>query len=395
MTAAQVLQATGEELRRRGYRVGVDGATVRAEKGFLREVGNLLFHLSLLVLLFGIAIGALFGFEGRVVVAEGAGFSNTRSQYDEFWPGPFTDEARLTPFFLTLDEFTARFEQTGPQRGTPRDFRADITVTREPGLPEEETTIAVNSPLDVRGTKLFLTGNGYAPRVTVRDGEGREVVTGPVVFLPLDGFFTSEGVVKAPGARPEELGFEGLFLPTAAFDPVTGPYSLSPDTLDPQLLLTAWTGDLGLSDGAQSVYRLDTADMEQVSEGGQPFTRALRPGETMTLPDGLGSITFDGVARFANFQIAYDPGKEVSLVAATMLLVGLTMSLTIPRRRVWVRVHPTDAGTTGVEVGSYSLTRHDPPQELLDELVRTSAAGTQASAGTEVSARTATPVTKE
>ena len=64
---------------------------------------------------------------GRVVVAAGAGFSNTRSQYDEFWPGPFTDEARLTPFFLTLDEFTARFEQTGPQRGTPRDFRADIS----------------------------------------------------------------------------------------------------------------------------------------------------------------------------------------------------------------------------------------------------------------------------
>ncbi|MFC3689218.1 cytochrome c biogenesis protein ResB [Aquipuribacter hungaricus] len=401
---AHVLRATAEELRRRGFRVGVDASTVHAEKGYLREVGNLLFHLSLLVLLFGIAVGALFGFEGRVVVAEGGGFANTRSQYDEFSPGPFTDEARLTPFFLTLNTFTARFEQTGPQRGSARDFRADVTLTRRPGSPAEETTIAVNSPLDVRGTKLFLTGNGYAPRVTVRDGEGREVAAGPVIFLPLDGFFTSEGVVKAPDARPEQLGFEGLFLPTAAFDPVTGPYSLSPDTLDPQLLLTAWTGDLGLSDGApQSVYRLDTTAMDQLSEGGQPLTRALRPGETMTLPDGLGSITFDGVARFANFQIAYDPGKEVSLVAAIMLLVGLTMSLTIPRRRVWVRVHPTDAGTTGVEVAAYSLTRQDPPTELLDELVRLSATGPGSGPGsgpepiarTKVPARTATPATKE
>ena len=370
-TSGDVLRAAVGELRRRRFRVSVDGATVRAEKGYLREVGNLLFHLSLLVLLFGVAAGALFGFEGRVVVAEGAGFANTRSQYDEFFPGPFTDESRLTPFFFSLDDFSATFEQAGPQRGTPRDFRADITVTRQPGTPEEETTIEVNSPLDVDGTKVFLTGNGYAPRVTVRDGEGREVASGPVVFLPLDGFFTSGGVVKAPDARPEQLGFEGLFLPTAAFDPVTGPYSLSPDTLDPQLLLTAYTGDLGLSDGTpQSVYVLDTSGLEQLSVDGQPFTRALRPGDSMTLPDGLGSVTFDGVARFANFQIAYDPGKEVSLVAAIMLLVGLTMSLTIPRCRVWVRVHPTDTGTTGVEVAAYSLTRQDPPGEELDELAR-------------------------
>ncbi|MFC3690538.1 cytochrome c biogenesis protein ResB [Aquipuribacter hungaricus] len=404
LAAVQVLRVTAEELRRRGFRVDIDGSTVRAEKGYLREVGNLLFHLSLLVLLFGIAIGALFGFEGRVVVAEGGGFSNTRSQYDEFSPGPFTDEARLTPFFLTLDTFTARFEQTGPQRGSARDFRADVTLTRRPGSPAEETTIAVNSPLDVRGTKLFLTGNGYAPRITVRDGQGREVASGPVVFLPLDGLFTSEGVVKAPDAQPEQLGFQGLFLPTAAFDPVTGPYSLSPDLLDPQLLLTAWTGDLGLSDGApQSVYRLDTTDMEQLSEGGQPLTRALRPGETMTLPDGLGSVTFDGVARFVNLQIAYDPGKEVSLAAAIMLLVGLTMSLTIPRRRVWVRVHPTDACTTGVEVAAYSLTRQDPPTELLRQLLQVSGAdtgsgsgpGTGSTARTEMPAWTATPVTKE
>ena len=388
--SGDVLRVTAEELRRRRFRVSVDGATVRAEKGFLREVGNLLFHLSLLVLLFGVAAGALFGFEGRVIVAEGAGFSNTRSQYDDFSPGPFVDESRLTPFFFTLDDFSATFEQAGPQRGTPRDFRADITVTRQPGEREEATTIEVNSPLDVRGTKVFLTGNGYAPRVTVRDGQGREVTTGPVVFLPLDGFFTSEGVVKAPDARPEQLGFEGLFLPTAAFDPVTGPYSLSPDILDPQLLLTAYTGDLGLSDGApQSVYVLDTADLDQVNEDGQPFTRALRPGETMTLPNGLGSVTFDGVARFANFQIAYDPGKEVSLVAAIMLLVGLTMSLTIPRRRVWVRVHDTDTGTTGVEAGEYSLTRQDPPQDELDDLVRL------CTASPVTSAPTATPGTKE
>jgi len=295
--AGDVLAAAAAELRRRRFRVRVDADAVRAEKGYLREAGNLLFHLSLLVLLFGVAAGALFGYEGRVIVVEGAGFSNTRSQYDEFTPGPLTDQTRLTPFSFTLEDFTASFEPVGPQRGTPRYFRAEVMVdTGAPGAPEPQT-IEVNHPLDVAGTKAFLTGNGYAPQVTVRDGAGTTVFTGPVVFLPLDGNLASEGVIKAPDAQPTQLAFEGLFLPTAAVDPRTGPYSAFPDTLNPQLLLTAYTGDLGLGDGAlQSVYALDKTDLTQVTVDGQPFARALRIGETMTLPDGQGSITFDAVA---------------------------------------------------------------------------------------------------
>lgn len=367
----EVLARAAAELRRRRFRVRVAGDAVRAEKGYLRETGNLTFHLSLLVLLFGVAAGSLFGFEGRVIVAEGGGFSNARSQYDEFTPGPLVDEAALTPFSFTLEDFSASFELTGPQRGSPRDFRADVQVVREPGTPPEATTIEVNSPLDVDGTKVFLTGNGYAPRVTVRDGSGTEVFTGPAVFLPLDGNFTSEGVVKAPDARPTQLAFEGLFLPTAAVDPQNGPYSLFPDTLDPQLFLTVYTGDLGMDGGTpQSVYTLDRSGLTQVSVDGKPFAQALAVGDTMTLPDGQGSITFDGVARFVNFQIARDPGKEVSLVAAVMLLAGLTMSLTVRQRRVWVRARPGEAGGTAVEVAGLSLTRRDPPEDELPDLAR-------------------------
>ncbi|WP_461021691.1 cytochrome c biogenesis protein ResB [Thalassiella azotivora] len=378
----QELTSAARELRRRRYRVVVDGDTVRAEKGYLREIGNLAFHLSLLVLLVGVAAGSLLGFEGRVIVAESQGFSNTRSQYDEFTPGPLVDETSLTPFSFTLERFSASFEPDGPQRGTPRDFRADVHVVTPQGRAESQQTIEVNHPLEIDGTKVFLTGNGYAPRVTVRDGTGEAVFSGPVVFLPLDGNLTSEGVVKAPDARPTQLGFEGLFLPTAAVDPTTGPTSLFPAALDPRLVLTAFTGDLGLGDGRpQSVFTLDKADLSQVTIDGQPLAKALAVGETMTLPDGQGSITFDGVSRFANFQIAYDPGKEISLAAAVMLLAGLTVSLLVRRRRVWVRVRPAPQHTgTSVELAVSALTRRGSPEEELDQLVTAltrSPAGTQ------------------
>lgn len=367
-SADELLAAAAAELRRRRFRVHVEHDQVRAERGYLREAGNLLFHLSLLVLLFGVAFGQLFGFEGRVAIAEGAGFSNVRAQYDEFTPSPLTNVDDLEPFSLTLEDFAVTYETAAAKRGEPRDFTATLAYQIASGPTSRKIRVQPNHPLNVNETKVFLTGHGYAPRVTVRDGGGRTVFTGPVIFLPNDASYASDGVVKAPDARPTQLGFEGFFLPTGAMGP-QGPYSAFPDALNPQLFLTAYTGDLGLADGIpESVYTLDKSDLTQVREGGKPFARALAVGDTMRLPGGRGSLTFEGLSRFANFQIAHDPGKELSLLAAIMLLVGLTASLTIRRRRIWVRLAPAGQPHDQhlrVEVAGFSLTRlGSPPGEV-------------------------------
>ena len=356
---AEALEAAAAALRRRRYRVVVSGAEVRAERGYAREFGNLLFHLSLLVLLLGVALGRLFGFEGRVAVAEGAGFSNVPSQYDEFNKRPFTDMLGLEPFSFTLEDLRVAFETGEEKRGEPRHFAAKLDYVRGGETEPQSIEVAPNHPLDVAETKVFLTGQGYAPKVTVRDGRGDVVFTGPVIFLPQDASYASDGVIKIPDARPTQLAFEGFFLPTAAIGD-EGPYSAFPDTLNPRLFLTAYTGDLGMSDGVpQSVYVLDKDGVRQVRKDGEPFARALAVGETMRLPDGQGSLTFDGVARFANFQIAYDPGKEISLVAAVLLLAGVTASLLIRRRRIWLRVLPggDPQGPVRLEAAGLPLSR--------------------------------------
>ncbi len=250
----------------------------------------------------------------------------------------------------------------------PRGERAGAG-SRDAQPPEQTVTVEPNHPLTVNETKFFLTGNGYAPVVTVRDGRGQVVFTGPVLFLPLDTDNASEGVIKVPDAQPTQLAFEGLFLPTAAVGP-QGPYSTFPDTLDPQLFLTAYTGDLGLGDGVpQSVFTLDKDQLDQVRANGQPFSKALSVGETMRIPGGQGTLTFDRVSRFANFQIAHDPGKEIALAAAAVLLVGLTASLVIRRRRLWVRARVVEDGELRIEVARYSLTRREPPASEMDDLV--------------------------
>jgi cytochrome c biogenesis protein len=366
----QVLAAAGRALRAARFRVDAGDGSVAAERGHWRETGNLVFHLALLLLLVAVALGNLFGFKATVLVVEGRAFSNTVSAYDTFTEGAAFDTGSLAPFTVALEDLEVRYQPDGDQRGAPRDFRAEVAYTASPGAAERRDVLRVNHPLTIEGTKVFLLGNGYAPVFTVRDATGAEVFSGPVPFLPKDGNMASTGVVKAPGAQPQQLGFEGLFLPTAVLDPKAGPVSAFPDTTLPRAVLTAWTGDLGLDDGRpESVYKLDKSGLTQVrGTSGAPLAQSLAPGTTMTLPDGAGSITFEGVDRWASLQIARNPGTGPALAAAVLALAGLMLSLFVRRRRVWVRAVTADGGRTLVEVAGLARTEAESREALADEV---------------------------
>jgi cytochrome c biogenesis protein len=331
------------------------GGSVAAEVGHLRETGNLVFHLAVVVVLVAVATGSLFGYRATVLVPEGSGFANSVIQYDGLSSGALFDAGDLPPFSLELDEFEMQFVEAGPQLGTPDEFEATVRFTPEPGAPEQTRTIRVNEPLEVDGTLVHILNPGYAPEITVRDADGTVLAEGPVPFLPQDNSFTSTGVRKVPvgpqAGLGEDIGIQGLFLPTAVVDD-RGPRSIFPEPRNPALFLTAFHGDLGLDDGQpQSVYRLDTSGMEQFrADDGEAFRAALAVGETVQLPGEYGSVTFDGYVRWVNLQIGRNAGKEFVLAGALMALAGLLASLYVRRRRAWVRVEPGVGAATVVEI---------------------------------------------
>jgi cytochrome c biogenesis protein len=370
LAPGEALSSAAEVLRRRGFRVDADEHSVRAEKGYLREAGNLVFHVSLLGVLVGVAIGSLWGYRGNAIVVEGSSFSNTLTQYDEFRSGALADFSSLPPFTVSIDEMTATFQTEGAVAGQPESFQAVGEVTPQPGSDSERFEISVNHPLSVDGTSVFLVGSGYAPVVTVRDGEGSVVSSEPVPFLPVDASYVSEGVIKAPDARPAQLGLEGFFLPTAARDADGLPRSVFPEAANPALSLFVWQGDLGLDEGEpQSVYTLDKDELTVVEDaGGEPERLLLQPGDTAVLPDGLGSVTFEGVQEFARLQISSSPVSWLPLSALVVAVTGLVLSLYVRPRRAWVRARPGD-GRTVVEVALLDRVARVEPGRDLDELV--------------------------
>lgn len=353
-----------------------DDTTVSAEKGYLKETGNLLFHLSLIGVILGVAFGHLFGWKGDVILPVGQTFANTAARFDTLSPGPLVDPADFTPFTMKLTRFDAQFERDVKgkgQFGSPRDFTAYVDFQKSPGAKVEKKVIRVNGPLETGGGTAFLLGNGYAPHITVKDAQGSVTYSDATPFLAQDNNYTSVGAVKVAGAGPagKQLGFAGLFLPTAVLDE-QGPHSVFPDALDPAVALSAFEGTLFPGGRPQSVYSLETSGMTQLKnkEGTDLLRIWLKPGQTFDLPGGQGSITFDGVERFAGISIRNDPGKELTLVSALAALLGLILSLTIRRRRVFVRVAPADAqGRTVVSIGGLAKDDDEGMDELLDDVL--------------------------
>ncbi|MFE9490865.1 cytochrome c biogenesis protein ResB [Streptomyces sp. NPDC006641] len=371
----RVREAALAMMRKRRYRAHTVGDAVAAEKGYLREAGNLVFHVALIVMLVAFAYGQLFKSEGGKLIVEGDGFSNTITQYDDFKSGSLFDDDSLAPFSFTLDKFIGTYERRGPQIGTPRTYEAHVTYEKGAYGKPQKTVIKVNEPLVVDGTKVYLNAHGYAPVVSVKDGRGKEVYRNAVPLLPIDNNVTSTGAIKVfdgyrdKNGKKTQLGFQAFFVPTFAGNGKGTMFSQFPAADMPVLALNGYHGYLGPDSGlAQNVYQLDKSKMKEFKDAdGKQLKQRLLVGETMKLPDGAGSITFEGIQEWASFQISEQPASGWALTGAVAAIAGLAGSLFIQRRRVWVRVAPGADGVTVVEMAGLGRSESAKlPEELAD-----------------------------
>jgi cytochrome c biogenesis protein len=386
---AETAASIARTLRGRRFRTAVreqpDGSwTVSAEKGFLKETGNLFFHFALLAVLVGVGFGSWYGWHGNRLLVQGADtkFCNVLTQFDESSLGPRV-QARDLPFFcLELTRFRAEFQPSGQ----PKSFATTVTVSG--AEPDRSANFSVNSPLRLDKANVYLLGHGYAPVLRYTDRYGQQQ-TNVFPFLPVDGMFTSEGVATFPDANinPKtgvrdpgaQIAFEGTYLPTV--DPsgtqVTSTY---PAEQNPKIFLTAYRGNLGLDSGVPgSVYSLNRAQIARGQLKNVSGTRpeSFRPGEKWTLDDGT-TLEFLQTRPFVTVSVRYDPTQPVVLGGAVLGLLGLMLSLSGKRRRVFFRITSpaSDLAVPGaapggsvVEAGGLPRTDYPGFAEEFDQIV--------------------------
>ena len=361
-TVDEAPEAVAERVRKqlRGWRVeqrvGGDRAThpgeitLSAEKGFLREAGNLVFHLSLVALLVSIAVGKLFSYEGNAIVVadNGAGLCTTSPAiFDSFRPGLAEDGTGMTPLCVRVKDFTADYLDNGQAEM----FRSNVSYQSGGDLDTNtwrDAELRVNHPLRVAGDRVYLQGHGYAPTFTVTFPNG-ETRTETLQWRPDDATtFLSSGAMRfdPPGGlypnederRKNQIAIEGLFAPTAMFHGSLLSSSY-PAMNDPAVAIDIYKGDTGLDTGLpQNLFSLNK---ELVNQGRLVKQERVNlfPGESKTLADGT-QVRFDGAVDFVNLQVSHDPAQQWVLVSALVMMAGLLTSLVIKRRRVWVRIYP-------------------------------------------------------
>lgn len=383
--AEAAIDAAAAQLKRAGYRIRrVDRPgrfSVAAERGYLRETGNLVFHASLVGVLVTVAIGGGFIYTGERLLIQGQSFTNLEGSYDTLSKGRWFSDSLLTPYTLRLDDFTASYRvDPATEEVSALDYTASVS-TRVPGGAWKHQQIKVNQPLTVGDTQVYLLGNGYAPVLTIRDPSGHVVSKGPVPFRAQDTNNTGLGVVKVPDGLAEQVGMIGFFYPVPvqqASGALSSAYPVAGSTA--LVSLNVYTGDLqlGTSSGG-NVYNLDTSKMKQVAGvGTSTAALQLTIGKRVELPGALGSIEFSGLSRYVGLDIHRDPTPPWVGSFVALAFAGLVVSLFVPRRRVWVAATPAggDSGA-GCRLEYAGLARGDDPrlEAAVAELVKRHLAG--------------------
>lgn len=343
-----------------------DGTEVSAEKGYLREFGNIVFHFSLLGLLAAVAAGKLFGYEGNVIVIAdgGPGFcSASPAAFDSFRAGNTVDGTSLSPVCLRVNDFDAHYLPTGQALSFAAniDYQAGDDLAANTWRPYR---LEVNHPLRIGGDRVYLQGHGYAPTFTVTfpDGQQRSqtIQWRPEEQLTL----LSSGVARidppagtypdAEERRKHQIAIQGLFAPTKELDGTLLSSSF-PALNDPAVAIDIYRGDTGLDTGRpQSLFSLDPRliDRKRLNKVARVN---LVEGQDTKLDDGT-TVRFDGAVPFVNLQVSHDPAQIWVLVFAMSMMAGLLVSLVVRRRRIWVRITPAAAGTVNVELGGLART---------------------------------------
>ena len=385
---AAAASACRRVLRRRWYRLNPpDGEpALAAEKGLGRDVGSLLFHWSIFLLLAGVAWGKGTGFTGFAVIPEGGCWTEAHANYDgQIREGRFFGEDHSGVTVCVRD-----FEDAYLPTGQPVDFVTRAELVERPGGTRERAEIRVNHPASLGGVRFYQYGYGWAPVIEIRR-DGELIASGPVTFqqdaaprgvsqlaLPW------RGVLKLPGLRPE-VGIEFdlwpdsrallSFLQTGRPTPMLGSFR-------PVLLYRAYRGDLGLTVPQRSSV-LDKRGLRRWTTG------AIGAGQTVDLATGevvrgdperaAGiTVTFADLRRYTVLQVSRDRSLPIVLLAAVLMLVGLLPALYGSRRKLFVRAEADGEGTI-LKIGGLALQRKDAFEEefvrLVEHLERASGRG--------------------
>jgi cytochrome c biogenesis protein len=252
------------------------------------KLATLLSHMGLIGFLVAGAVTSVFGFEDGFLLPVGQATPIDRIG---------------TPDLVTIKNLA--FEAPRDSSGRFTDFSTDLAVYQG-GREIARKTIRVNDPLEAAGYTIHQNFFGPSADLTIRDAGGALLWSGPI---PLD---------QVNAGRPY------------------GRFAIPGRDEGMELLLDKAT------DGSPMLVVLGYTPTGATNPDGTPevrstFVGGLSSGLAYTSGDGL-RVTLARIGAYSGVIVKRDPGALIIWLSFLLLIVGLSITFYLPRRRVWARI---------------------------------------------------------
>ncbi len=296
-----------------------DGRSVRRfERNRYSRLGPYIAHASLLLILLGGLVGALFGFQATLVLHEGEESSTV-------WMQEGAKKLDLG-FGIRCNRFVLEHYPDG----SPREYRSEVTLSDPRTGTTLDGAIRVNHPLSFRGITFYQATYGSSPRLVleVEDRQTREKVE---IRTGLHAPFLLPG---GRGERAVVVDFrEQLVIPAEMMRMTSFPR----EDLGPAARISV-VDDKGFQDPFWILQEFPDWDLRKTG----PYRFRL--------------LHFD-LLRYTGLQVSRDPGTPLVWAGCILLVLGFLLSLLMDHEVTWVIREDTGKGEIRVRIASRAV-RH-------------------------------------
>lgn len=284
----------GQLLEQRSYAVFVKDGALYAFKGIAGRFAPIAVHFSLLLILFGSALGVLGGVEGTAMIPEGGQVLVA----DKLRPAvlPFLPLPEGAERVLRVDRFGIDYRADG----SIAQYRTTLTEATLDGVPRQQHEIYVNEPMRFGGVTVYQTDWGMSGMV-LRTGSAESVSSNDAFVVPL----TPLGSALGMDAQAKVYG---TFIPLELPDGTRAPRGL-----------TVLARDM------ESVVFYDSK--------GQ-FVGVRRPGSGKPIEVEGQSFIADRILGSSGVQLKADPGVPYVYVGYGLLMITTIVSY-LSHSQVW------------------------------------------------------------
>lgn len=333
--ASQALLAAEKAMKKAGLRprrvVEDDEVSLYAERHLLSVFAVYVVHASLLLILAGGIIDAIWGYHGFLMLTKGQATDKIEVR---------TGETKQLPFTLRCD---GAGQENYPD-GSPKKWWSDLVVI-ENGREALKKQIIVNDPLVTHGVRFYQSSYGNSGQLDkVRFYvTSKGAATTPVIVsgtapaqLPGGGSIRIAGFIPDAAVRNGEIYAKSNMLDNPAFELEVQPAQAA--SAERVWLIPAVQPNAQTRDGALTIA-LQSAD------------------DVRTLP-------------FTGLQVSHEPGQWAVWSGCLLMALGLILAFYMVHQRYWVTTYEdAKTGTTTLWIGTQADKNREHFQERFDELV--------------------------